>query len=60
MEPPDWYTMIEEALNEPDIPDSVAVAMRKILDDWIHEVSEAATHSGYWEWVESKLEQNNN
>lgn len=31
-------------------------------EDWIHEVSEGYTHLGYWEWVESKLEQqlNNN
>jgi len=29
-------------------------------EDWIHEVYEGATHLGYWEWVESKLEQNNN
>ena len=34
LEPPDWYAMIEEALDEPDIPDPVAVAIRKILDDW--------------------------
>lgn len=34
MDPPDWYAMIEEALEDPDIPDPVAVAIRKILDDW--------------------------
>lgn len=33
-EPPGWYAMIEEALEESDIPDPVAVSIRKILDDW--------------------------
>ncbi len=33
-EPPEWYMMIEEGLDQPDIPDPVAVAIRKVLDDW--------------------------
>jgi hypothetical protein len=36
-EPPDWYAMIEEALEESNIPESVAEAIRKILDDWCHQ-----------------------
>lgn len=33
-EPPDWYMMIEEALEEPKIPESVSSAIRKVLDEW--------------------------
>lgn len=34
LEPPDWYMLLEDALNEPKIPESVATAVRKVLDDW--------------------------
>lgn len=34
MEPPEWFMMIEDALNEPRIPETVAEAIRKVLDDW--------------------------
>ena len=34
LEPPDWYAMIEEALEDPHIPEGVSTAIRKTLDDW--------------------------
>lgn len=49
-EPPDWYCQIEEALEDPHIPESVATAIRKILEDW-------CAHDDYPEDYEPPLEE---
>ena len=39
-EPPEWYCMIESALDESDCPEDICVSVRKILDDWCQSYNE--------------------
>lgn len=36
-EPPEWYSKLEDILNEMNPPQSVARLIRKAMDDWIDE-----------------------
>jgi hypothetical protein len=34
-EPPEWYSTLEDILNDMDPPPSVAKAIRMAMDDWV-------------------------
>jgi len=36
-EPPEWYSTLEDILNDMDPPETVAKAIRKAMDDWVEE-----------------------
>ena len=36
-EPPEWLEMLDDMLSSIPMPDSIAEAMRKAMDDWIDE-----------------------
>ena len=34
-EPPEWYSTLEDILNDMDPPETVAKAIRMAMDDWV-------------------------
>jgi hypothetical protein len=54
-EPPDWYCVLEDAANEPGVPQSVSIAVLYALECWANSINE------HWEpvpFIETPLEAN--
>ena len=40
-EPPEWCMSLEDILDQQDPPESVAIAIRKAIEDWVEEYNKS-------------------
>ena len=52
-EPPEWYSTLEDILNDMDPPPSVANAIRKAMDDWVDDPN----RQQYFESIDDDLDE---